>query len=96
MFKLWMKKHHPGFPIWNVDHVNGSRQQICVTGLKYAYLNRAACIEFLCYLLRNKEKDNKLELRYFFALTSLEMTRTLRGTRIMSIATSEKMMWLSA
>ena len=53
-FKLWMKKHHPGFLLWNFDHVNGSRQVICVTREKCSYWNRASFIEFLDCLLRCK------------------------------------------
>ena len=57
-FKLWMKKQHPGFLLWNAYHVKGSRQDFCATG---AYWNRLACIDFLDYLLLHKKKENKLE-----------------------------------
>ena len=83
VFKLWKKKPHLGFPLWNVDHVNGSRQDIFVTGAKCDHWNRAACIEFLDYLLRCKEKDNKLEQILFLVLSSLEMTGLLRSVCIM-------------
>ena len=65
MFRLWMKKYYPDFPLWHVDHVFGSRQDVCANVAKCAFWNKPRYTEFLDEILRFKDKENELEASIF-------------------------------
>ena len=85
MFRLWMKKNHPRFPLWHADRVFGIRQDVCVNSAKCTFWNRPRYIKFLDEILRHKHKDNESEESLFACLSSAEMTGMIRAMMIVSI-----------
>ena len=76
LFIDWMMDKHPGYILYHVEQVRGSRQDMILEAFPNIYINREVNIEFLDDSLQTtgKRRDNILLRNIFMILASQEMT----------------------
>lgn len=89
LFAQWMLEHYPGALLLHVERVSGSRQNLCTEGCLPIIINYPYYLEFLDWMLKKTEKNNKasiLQRNLFIALGSVEMIALARLLSIIHIS----------